>query len=202
MPRGIYNIRKSCTIIRSHQRRPILVFGKCSMKEDRSLTNQWTGATYALRQRAIQLGLTFSPKITRKAIEALIREAEASRVPSEEQIDLAQYFGVDITEGMTSGQLDLQLVPIVRDHAIQAMRANPALRASTVIMFEGLPHEITFIGGLNGRYVADLMPLNGAGLRHDGRRQVPIKDIANAKAIARDTALAMFRPRRQPALAH
>jgi|GEM_PF-2367951 len=170
------------------------------MRKTRSSDDEWSGATYAQRQRALDLGLTIPKKATRKSVAALIRAELAKAEPSEEQLDLAQYFRVAVTPGMTSGELDQQLVPIVREHALTVMRMNPALRAGTVLYYGGLYREISFIGGIEGRYVVRLKPLGTTGDRN--LLEVLIKDIVDVELIAREVAMAMLQRRRRPALTH
>jgi hypothetical protein len=98
------------------------------------------------------------------------------------------HFGVTVTDGMTYGQLKRRLTPIARQHAVEAMQANLALRAGTVIRFEGMSYEISFIGGVDGRYFARLKPLT-ARWNH-AERELPIYRIATVKAVNRTAAMA------------
>ncbi len=172
------------------------------MREDRSLMNPRAAASYAQKLRAAALGLELPPKTTSKAADALIREAQAKAAPSQELLALAEHFEVEVASDVTFGELDAQVRPLAQAHAIVTMRRNLALRAGKIIAHEGLPYEITFIGGVDGNYVADLKPLAETGHPSYSARQVLIIAVANAAAIEPSKAMALLNRRRMPVLVH
>jgi hypothetical protein len=148
------------------------------------------------------LGIEFRRGVTRGELDRLIREAQASAAPTDEQLGLARHFGVEVTPGMTSGELSKQLDPIVRQRAIAAMQANPALRANKVIFYLGQPYTITFIGSVNRRHYAELKPLAASLLWDRPGLQVPIAYIADAVEYDPSTVRTTSRRRRQPVSTH
>lgn len=159
------------------------------------IRDPYADPTPGQRAKAAELGIEVPPGIKKGAMSDLIDDFIATRKPTDDQITFATALGIEVTAEMTSVELSDLMDQVIRERSIQAMKDNTDLRAGKVIMYKGMPYTIECIGGIKGRYRADLQPLRIMKERFSPShpkpdtyrvKQVQIVTIAEAKAVTRD----------------
>jgi len=112
----------------------------------------WEPATKGQITHAKQLGITVPPNVTKGQISALIDEVKLARKPTSDQLTFAAALDITIPDQATFNELSALISEEVAIRSIKALAANLDLRAGKVIMYKGLPYEITFAGRRWKRY--------------------------------------------------